>query len=311
MFISIWIDPPAQSTGSGLNYTVDLAKRFYQQGYAIYLSVHISDWWSDPENQPPPKSWPKDLAGNTAATRKYFRETLVAFKDAGVELAIVSLGNEITRGLHWPLGRVSVDVEPESARIANFTNLASMLSSARQGVDDAVKLGVKKPEVLLHLSHGWNYTLQSRFYETLTRTGKFSANQWDAFGISFYPYNGNNATWSNLRRSLTTLARQYSKPVHVVETDYPFTCPRLNNTSDRAALGLGGEGQTEFIKRVKNVVRGVPNGLGRGVWYWEPAYVSNIALGSQCDDLVLFSIDNTNSTSPVSYSRSSVDMYLD
>lgn len=92
------------------------------------------------------------------------------------------------------MGRVDVDIESRSARIANFTNLATLYSSARKGVDDAVASEVSKLEVMLHLAFGWNYTLQALYYDALTGNGIVSADDWDMFGISFYPWDGLNAT---------------------------------------------------------------------------------------------------------------------
>lgn len=211
----------------------------------------------------------------------------------------------------WPLGRADPDILDTQARVSNFTNFATLLTSARRGIDDAVSAGVTTPEVMLHTSFGWNYTLQSSFYETLVATGKFKTEDWDSFGISFYPWNGNNATWANLRNTLTTLSRKYQKAVHVAETDYPVLCTKLNNTSDHLKLGLSPQGQTQWVRTVQSILRSVPNGYGRGVWYWEPGWVHGEGLGSQCDDLILFDGGGVNASGPVAYSRSSVDMYLD
>jgi len=71
-----------------------------------------------------------------------------SFSEAGVDLALVSLGNEIRHGLLWPTGYVDVDTEPASARIANFTNLATLWAAARNGVRDAVASGVPRPQVM-------------------------------------------------------------------------------------------------------------------------------------------------------------------
>jgi arabinogalactan endo-1,4-beta-galactosidase len=47
--------------------------------------------------------------------RNYVQDTLIAFRQAGVDLTIVALGNEIRDGMLWPIGRVDVDIEPMSA----------------------------------------------------------------------------------------------------------------------------------------------------------------------------------------------------
>jgi arabinogalactan endo-1,4-beta-galactosidase len=89
---------------------------------------------------------------------------------------------------------------------------------------------------------GYNLTLQDRWFSSLTATGKVKTSDWDVFGFSFYPvrslqgvqdkgclswltscppqFYGTAATLANLNNTLTTLAKQYGKPLHVVETDW-------------------------------------------------------------------------------------------
>jgi len=64
------------------------------------------DSWADPNKQPPPAAWPTMLEPLAETLRGYVKDTLVAFKEAGIELDIVSLGNEIRHGILWPLGYV-------------------------------------------------------------------------------------------------------------------------------------------------------------------------------------------------------------
>lgn len=189
-----------------------------------------------------------------------------SFSDAGVDLALVSLGNEIRNGMIWPLGRVSVDVEPKQARTANFTGLATLYAAARDGVRDAVSAGVHSPEVMIHIDNGYNLTLQQRWFDALTATGKVKTKDWDVIGLSFYPFYGTAATLDNLKDTMTFLAKKYSKPIHVVETDWPAICegedaPALSEPSIPASVA----GQLEWGRRVLDVVKGLPKGLGRGI----------------------------------------------
>ena len=93
--------------------------------------------------------------------RAYVNQTLLAFSCAGVDLNIVSLGNEIRFGILQPLGQANVNLFPVSARVASFMNLATLFMAARRGVDDAVQAGAAKPQVMIHIDDGWNLT-QSR-----------------------------------------------------------------------------------------------------------------------------------------------------
>lgn len=193
-----------------------------------------------------------------------------------MDLALVSLGNEIRHGMLWPLGYVDVDTQPTSALHQNFTDLAYLWSAARRGVSDAVHAGVKKPQVMIHIDDGWNATLQERWFDAITASGRVKRSDWDVFGFSFYPFYGTEATLANLKNSLYTIARKYNKPVHVVETDWPAVCddegaPELSEPEIPASVA----GQIEWGQKVVDVVKGVPRGLGQGVNYWEPAWLNN------------------------------------
>ena len=49
----------------------------------------------------------------------------------------------------WPVGRVNPGITPQSSLVKNYTSLATLYKSARQGVDDAVAAGVEKPQVMI------------------------------------------------------------------------------------------------------------------------------------------------------------------
>jgi arabinogalactan endo-1,4-beta-galactosidase len=82
--------------------------------------------------------------------------------------------------------------------------------------------------------------------------------------LSFY---GTSATFANLKKSLHTLAEQYWKPLHVVETDYPAICNGQYNpipTSSEPEIPHNVQAQTTWVDDVIVIMKGVPRGLGRG-----------------------------------------------
>jgi len=267
------VNPTGEYAGQyNLNYTLSQAQRFSKKGYRIYLDFHFADSWADPSKQPTPAEWPTSLSGLSSTLRNYVKSTLVAFKDGGVSLSLVSLGNEIRHGMLWPTGYVDVDTMPASARTANFTNFAELWAAARAGVNDAVSAGVTKPQVMIHIDDGWNKTLQLDWFGALVGTGKVKTSDWDVFGFSFYPFYGTAATLANLADSLAAVSKQYQKPVHVVETDWPDVCngagaPALSDTS----VPISVQGQTTWVRDIVSTVKNVPGGWGAGVNYWEPS----------------------------------------
>ena len=212
----------------------------------------------------------------------------------------------------WPLGQVDVDLQPFSAVVANFSNLATLYKAAREGVADAVNAGVPSPDVMIHIDDGWNVTLQTRWFAALTGTGIVSKDDWDVFGFSFYPFYGAAATFANLADSLGTLANIYNKPMIVVETDYPVLCngeyePIPDFSEPQIPISV--QGQLDWVGGTIQTVRNVRDGLGQGMFYWEPAWLNNTDLGSACEDVILFAQDFSDPAHTVGYSRRSVDMF--
>jgi arabinogalactan endo-1,4-beta-galactosidase len=295
-----------------------LGRSVLPQLISVNLQIHkqesrerSTNFIKDPNKQPPPAAWPTTLGPLASTLRRYVKDTLVSFHEAGINLDLVSLGNEIRHGMLWPLGQADVDVEPWSATVANFSNLAILYTAARAGVDDAIYAGVHKPEVMIHIDDGWNLTLQQRWFGALTANG-VPTTAWDIFGFSFYPFYGTAATFDNLRTSLNTLAQEYKKPIQVVETDYPAICNGEFEPippSSEPAITYSIAGQTIWTDDVIKVVQQVPFGLGRGVHYWEPAWLNNTSLGSNCSDAILFTADYSNPAQTVGYSRTSVDLF--
>ncbi|TVY46120.1 putative arabinogalactan endo-beta-1,4-galactanase A [Lachnellula subtilissima] len=307
--LRIWVNPEGGT--NGLEYNLELAKRFKSKGLKIYLDFHFSDSWADPQKQPPPAAWPTTLEPLASTLRGYVKDTLISFDGAGIDLAIVALGNEIRHGILWPVGHADVDVQPWPATIANFSNLAILYKAARAGVDDALYAGVSRPQIMIHIDDGWNITLQQRWFGAMVANG-IRATDWDVFGFSFYPFYGTAATFDNLRTTLNTLAWEYKKPIQVVETDYPAICNGEYNPipeSSEPEIPYSIDGQTVWTRDVISIVKQIPLGLGQGVHYWEPAWLNNSNLGSDCNDAILFSTDYSNYLQMVGYSRSSVDLF--
>ncbi|KUF93038.1 hypothetical protein AM588_10009055 [Phytophthora nicotianae] len=120
-----------------LTYTLSMAKRFSKAGYKIYVDMHFSDTWADPTKQGTPKAWDSSsITTLSAAVKSYVTSTLKSFTSAGVNIDILSLGNEVTYGMLWPTGRISN---------GDYSKFATLWKAARQGVTAAVAAGTKQP----------------------------------------------------------------------------------------------------------------------------------------------------------------------
>lgn len=163
----LWVDP---SDGNyDLDYSLELAKRANAAGLEIYLDFHYSDSWADPSHQTTPSAW-ADYGIDDLAYKvyNYTLATMDSFQSAGIPLSLVSIGNEITAGMLWPLGNVD--------ETDGTYNLARFLHSASSGIKDSTI--ATQPKILVHLDNGWDYDTQEWWYDTVLAEGPFTASDY-------------------------------------------------------------------------------------------------------------------------------------
>lgn len=272
----IWYDP---SDGDyNLDYNLKLAARAYAEGLEVYLDFHFSETWADPSDQTTPTAWQgygvDDLA---TEVQNYTQSVMNSFQSAGIPLSIVAIGNEITAGMLWPIGEMSESSGP--------SNLATLLHAASAGIK-ASRL-TTQPKILIHLDNGWDWDTQEWWYDTVLGEGPLSASDYDIQGVSYYPFYNEDATLASLKSSLTSMKSKYGKSVMVVETDWPTSCPDPAYTfpSDATSIPFSAAGQTTWMKDVASAVE---DAGGSGIFYWEPAWLDNAALGSSCANNLMF-----------------------
>lgn len=183
----------------GLDYNLAIAKRAHAAGLSIYLDFHYSPTWADPGHQATPSQWSSYAIGDLKwAVYNYTLATMNAFASAGVPLALVSIGNEITNGLLWPAGSIK-----------NTENIAAILHSASAGIKDSHLS--PNPKIMIHLDNGWNYATQQWWYDTMLAAGDLKTSDYDVQGVSYYPFYNGNATLASLKSSLSQMKSRYGK----------------------------------------------------------------------------------------------------
>jgi arabinogalactan endo-1,4-beta-galactosidase len=136
----VWVNP--WDGNYNLDYNIQLARRAKAAGLGLYINFHYSDTWADPAHQTTPAGWPSDINNLAWKLYNYTLDSMNRFADSGIQVDIVSIGNEITQGLLWPLGKTN-----------NWYNIARLLHSAAWGVKDS-RLN-PKPKIMVHLDNGW------------------------------------------------------------------------------------------------------------------------------------------------------------
>jgi arabinogalactan endo-1,4-beta-galactosidase len=199
-------------------------------------------------------------------------DTMNSFASAGITIDLVSIGNEISDGFLFPLGKLGTTT-------GNF-NCARLLHSASSGVKDSKNSGAK---ILIHVANGWNFATQKFFYDTVLAAGPLKSADYDVQAVSYYPMYDSSATLANLKSSMSQMSSKYGKSVMVVETNWPVSCPNPSSAfpSDTSSIPFSAAGQSTWMKDVAG-------SAGLGLFYWEPAWLENAGLGTSCDDNLMF-----------------------
>lgn len=167
--IRIWNDPyneKGETYGGGSNDVkagLEIAKEAAKYNIKVLLGFHYSDFWADPAVQLLPKAWEKDRNNQEkmcSNVYEFTKETLEQFKDAGADIGMVQVGNEISQGMMGIMHRTKANVwqeEEKSVLIDSYLNAGAR--AVRECVPDAL--------VAIHLD-----TLNLSIYKDAMKHGK-------------------------------------------------------------------------------------------------------------------------------------------
>lgn len=236
-----------------LAYTIALARDAKQAGFKFLLDFHYSDTWADPAKQFLPKAWEgKSHAELVALIHDYTRDTIRAFREAGVMPDMVQPGNEVINGMMWPDGKLP----------GNWDNFAGLMKSAIAGID-AGRGDAPRPLIMIHIDRGGDRAGTKAFFDRLHTYGV----AYDVIGQSYYPWW--HGSIFDLRENLNFMAETYGKPIIVVEAAYNWRPAEYK--AGGAPFPETPEGQRDFLDEVNRAVLATPHYLGKGVFWWEPA----------------------------------------
>ena len=104
--LRVWNDPydkDGNGYGGGNNdvaTAIELGKRATKYGMKVSIDFHYSDFWADPKRQHAPKAWEGMSADEKCdALYDFTKESLTKILDAGVNVGMVQIGNEINNGM--------------------------------------------------------------------------------------------------------------------------------------------------------------------------------------------------------------------
>ncbi|WP_025678997.1 arabinogalactan endo-beta-1,4-galactanase [Paenibacillus massiliensis] len=241
--IRVWVNPNMNDYGNGYmnaDKAAELAARAKKLGMSVMLTLHYSDSWADPGKQNKPYAWRnhnfQQLMDAVWSHTVYVMNTM---KNKGVTPDWVQIGNETSDGMLWPDGRAS----------QNMKNYAWLVNTGH----NAVKSVSSSTKTIVHLATGEDRALFEWNIGGLIDNGA----NFDMVGMSLYPSKSDwqskvNQTIQNANNVIS----KYKKDVVISEIGLEY--------NEAAAA-------KSFISDIKQKVRNLSGGRGKGVFYWEPA----------------------------------------
>ena len=274
--IRLWNDPKSEngeSYGAGANdlsEVIALGRRVTDAGLGVLLNFHYSDFWADPGKQFKPKAWRNfGVEELEKAVYEFTKDSLTKILEAGVNVTMIQVGNELTSGLLWPEGRV-----PEYDNIAKFVSAG--IRACRE-----VK---KEIPLMIHLDNGGNNELYRTWFDNYMKRGE----DFDYIGMSYYPFW--HGTLDQLDYNMNDIAKRYGKEIIIAEVSMGYTMEdykayeKLEDSErkgyatrqelvDKIEYPMTVQGQIDFMKDFMNRVKNVCDDKGCGYFWWEPAWI--------------------------------------
>lgn len=246
-----------------------MAKRLHDLGIKLLVDFHYSDDWADPGKQHKPEAWKDlDFDGLKQALYDHTFDICNSLVLQGTPPDMIQIGNEINSGILWPDGHTWNPI--------NWDGLAELLTTGH----DAVKTCSPETLVMLHIAEGGNNEMARWVFDNLTRRNV----PFDVIGLSYYPFW--HGTLAELQNNLTDISTRYDKDVVVAEFAYPFTVLEDDNLENIANPRMATDGylftpvgQRNMMRDVMSIIRGVPNGRGLGIFYWEATWTAVLGNG--------------------------------
>lgn len=288
--LRLWNDPYDENGnpyGAGTNdliKTIKLAGRAKSLGMGVLLDLHYSDFWADPGKQVVPKAWKGFTTEELEnAVYRFTVDVMKALHDSDAAPTMIQVGNEITNGLLWPLGK-----KPE------FDNIARFINAGIKGV----RAIDKDVPIMLHLDNGGYNSMYVEWFDNFIKRGE----DFQIIGLSYYPFW--HGTLEELSYNMEDMAKRYGKKIVVAEVSMGFSMEdyreheipddiknELSSDEKRVAWlekNLKGkatrpdlveklpypmteQGQSDFMLDVMNRIARIEGGLG--FFYWEPAWI--------------------------------------
>lgn len=262
--LRVWNDPYDENGdgyGGGNNdvaTAIALGQRATQYGMKVCIDFHYSDFWADPKKQFVPKAWEgMNIEEKADALYNYTLDSLTQILEAGVNVGMVQIGNEINNGMS---GETDV------------TNVRKLLTAGSKAVREATADSGKDILVAVHYTN----IDDMKKLDTLLTGLQVKEIDYDIVGLSFYPYW--HGTMDDLKNAIIHIRDTYDKKVYVAENAYCYTAEDGDGSAN-SVEGTGdlAEGYSASVQGQANEVRDVcaaaSEAGAEGIFYWEGTWI--------------------------------------
>lgn len=262
--IRVWNDPYDENGngyGGGNNdveTAIALGKRATQYGMKVCIDFHYSDFWADPKRQHAPKAWEgMSVEEKSDALYEFTKESLIKILNAGVDVGMVQVGNEINNGMSGE---------------TDFDAVVTLLHSGSRGVREIAETYGKDIQVVLHYTN----IDEPDGIDSIAGKLQDAGVDYDIFGLSYYPFwDGTN---ENMQAVVKNLQDKYGKKVMIAETSYCYTAED-GDGSGNSFVGIDDlvDGYAATVQSQATMIRDVcaaANEVGAlGIFYWEGTWI--------------------------------------
>lgn len=262
--LRVWNDPYDENGngyGGGNNdvaTAIELGRRAAKYGMKVCIDFHYSDFWADPKRQHAPKAWEGMSAQEKCdALYNFTKDSLREILDAGVDVGMVQVGNEINNGM---------------AGETLAPTVMNLLVSGSRAVREISEEYGRDIQIVLHYT---NIEEADKIDNIALNLLNFGVD-YDVFGLSYYPF------WDGTNENMQAVARniqeKYGKKVVIAETSYCYT----SEDGDGTANSLAGtddlvDGYAATVQSQATMIRDIcaaANEAGViGVFYWEGTWI--------------------------------------
>ena len=261
--LRVWNDPYDENGngyGGGNNdvpTAIELGKRATEYGMKVCIDYHYSDFWADPKRQHAPKAWEgMSVEEKSDALYEFTKDSLSQLLDAGVDVGMIQIGNEINYGMSGE---------------SKFENVVTLLKSGSRAIREVSAEYGKDINIVVH------YTRITAKGDVLDLVSKLCDNDldFDMIGMSYYPFW--DGGMDNMSRVLELIQERYGKKAFLAETSYAYTTKDGDGSGNSFSAGdeVAGyeatvEGQATILHDICEYVNNVG---GIGMFYWEGAWI--------------------------------------